>query len=122
MDDMIMAIDKKQAFREAFSAYSFQAGFLKIALLKMISEEASHGYALIRKIESITQKDWKPSPGSIYPALQELENKGLVESRTEERKIIYSITERGQLVLEASMEHMKMVMAHLRNLFSDQEI
>jgi len=38
----------------------------------------------------------RPNPGTIYPALQELEKQGMVETRKEGRKIIYTLTERGQ--------------------------
>jgi len=104
---------------EGFSSCSIHSGFLKIALLKIISEEASHGYGLIRKIEEITDMGWKPSPGSIYPALQELEEKGLIVNKTEDRKIVYSITEKGQEVLQKAQEHIKTVVRYLKKLFPE---
>jgi DNA-binding PadR family transcriptional regulator len=64
--------------REAFQKYGFKAGFLKLTLLKLISKGPIHGYALMKEIERITDEEWKPSPGSIYPALQELVHDDLV--------------------------------------------
>lgn len=50
-------------------------GFLKMIVLKIISERPIHGYDIINEIESKTMGHWVPSPGSIYPALDFLEYK-----------------------------------------------
>lgn len=114
-----MPADKRESYHEGFSSCSVYSGFLKIALLKIISEEDSHGYGLIRKIEEITDMSWKPSPGSIYPALQELEERGLIVKRAEDRKIVYSITDKGREVLQKAQEHIKTVVSYLKKLFPE---
>ena len=51
---------------------------MRAAILLLLSEQPRHGYDLIRAIEERTSGAWAPSPGSIYPTLQVLEDEGLV--------------------------------------------
>ena len=55
-------------------------GDVRAALLLLIEEHAQNGYQLIQEIERRTDGVWKPSPGSVYPALQQLEDEGLVRT------------------------------------------
>ena len=52
---------------------------LKLVLLKLIADEPRHGYDLIRAIEEMTQGDYAPSPGLVYPTLTLLQDMGLIE-------------------------------------------
>ena len=51
---------------------------MRAAILLLIAEEPMHGYELIQQIVERSGGVWKPSPGSIYPALSQLEDEGLV--------------------------------------------
>lgn len=62
-------MEDRERFQKAFGGHGFKNGFLKLALLKLISAEPSYGYAPMEKIEKQTKRDWKPRPGSIYLAL-----------------------------------------------------
>src|SRR4051812_9463290 len=55
-------------------------GDVRAALLLLIEGGAQNGYQLIQEIERRTDGVWKPSPGSVYPALQQLEDEGLVRA------------------------------------------
>lgn len=55
-----------------------------------------HGYELITELETRSQGRWRPSPGSIYPALTRLEEHGLVTARELDGKKVFSLTERGR--------------------------
>ena len=59
-------------------------GDVRAALLALLAEEPRNGYQLMQEIERRSEGVWRPSPGSVYPALQQLEDEGLVraESRT----------------------------------------
>ena len=103
---------------KSFQKYGFKAGFLKLAVLKIVSKGPIHGYALIKEIERLTGEDWKPSPGSIYPALQELEAEGLITRRIEGRRKIYDITPEGLDVTKDAVAHAHDAMAHLDRLLS----
>ena len=59
-------------------------GFLKIHILKLISEKPSSGYGLMNSIEEISGR--RPSAGSIYPLLKDLEKRGLIEAQHKNKK------------------------------------
>lgn len=102
----------------AFQKYGFKAGFLKLTLLKLVSKSPVHGYALMKEIERITDEEWKPSPGSIYPALQELVQDGLITCVMQGRRKVYEITPQGRDVLEVALRHAEDAIKRLNRLLS----
>ena len=111
-----MAWGEHQELRKSFQKYGFKAGFLKLVVLKLVSQEPTHGYALMKRIEELTETDWCPSPGSIYPALQELEKEELITVHDEGRRRLYAITPKGEEMLKMALEHAAIAMKHLQNL------
>lgn len=105
-----------EQFHRTFASRSLRSGFLKIAILKLVSERPMHGYALMKEIERITGMAWKPSPGSIYPTLQDLQAHGLVSPREEGRKRVYEITPHGAEVLDLAIGHVQEAVRVLQNL------
>nr|BFD86043.1 hypothetical protein StreXyl84_54440 [Streptomyces sp. Xyl84] len=57
-----------------------------------------HGYEMIQEIAERSGGAWKPSPGSVYPTLQLLEDEGLIVSESEGGKKLFSLTEEGRAV------------------------
>lgn len=55
-----------------------RGGDVRAAALLLLSEEPQHGYQLIQEIGTRSDGSWTPSPGSIYPVLQQLEDEGLI--------------------------------------------
>jgi DNA-binding PadR family transcriptional regulator len=55
-----------------------------------------HGYEMIQELETRTGGIWRPSPGSIYPTLQLLEDEGLIKVEEGEGRKRYALTEAGQ--------------------------
>ncbi|MFI9502855.1 PadR family transcriptional regulator [Nocardia sp. NPDC052566] len=53
-------------------------GDVRAAVLLLLTERPMHGYELIQQIRERSDDLWRPSPGSIYPALAQLEDEGLV--------------------------------------------
>lgn len=70
-------------------------GDLKFVLLKLLADEPMHGYELIRRLEDRSRGLYTPSPGSVYPTLQMLEDLGYVVSEQTEGKRVYRITPSG---------------------------
>ena len=70
-------------------------GHLKIMAIKLLSEKPMSGYAIIKRIESMSGC-WKPSAGSVYPMLAELKKTGLVSVKLDRRQKIYSLTKAGK--------------------------
>jgi len=74
-------------------------GDVRAALLVLLAEEPRNGYGLMQEIEQRSDGVWRPSPGSVYPALQQLEDEGLVEQAGEGRKA-YTLTAEGRAHVE----------------------
>src|SRR6266511_2032867 len=79
-------------------------GDVRAALLALLAEKPMHGYDVIQELESRSGGAWRPSPGSIYPTLQMLEDGGLVTSEDRDGKRVYSLTEVGKAEVEERKE------------------
>lgn len=72
-------------------------GALAESALVLLAQRDMHGYELISEIEERTQGRWRPSAGTVYPALARLEEKGLVAGKdSPDGKRQYSLTEAGR--------------------------
>src|SRR3989442_10189677 len=71
-------------------------GQIRTALLAVLAEEPGHGYDVMQKLEDKSGGAWRPSPGSVYPTLQLLEDEGLVRSTERDGKRVYEITDAGR--------------------------
>ena len=76
-------------------------GFLRYQLLKMLNEKAMSGSEIMSELEKQTNGHWKPSPGSIYPLLAWLQDKGYIKEAAEQEPGIrrYTLTEQGKRFL-----------------------
>jgi DNA-binding PadR family transcriptional regulator len=74
-------------------------GDIKFILLELLAERPQHGYELIKELEARRGGFRRPSPGSVYPTLQMLEEGGYLTSEEVEGKRVYTITERGRQLL-----------------------
>jgi len=81
-------------------------GFLRYYVLKLLSEKPMSGSELMNEIEKRTDGRWKPSPGSIYPLIAWLQDKGYAKEVLEQEAGIkrYTLTDEGKAFLE---EHVK---------------
>lgn len=77
----------------------FESGDMKYVILKLLSDRPMHGYEVMKALEERTRGCYKPSPGSVYPTLQWLEDEGLVESEEKDGKKVYSCTDAGRAFL-----------------------
>jgi DNA-binding PadR family transcriptional regulator len=77
-------------------------GDVRLALLALLAEEPRNGYALMQEIEQRSEGRWRPSPGSVYPALQQLEDEGLVRADDTAGRRAFSLTEEGRAHVEAN--------------------
>jgi DNA-binding PadR family transcriptional regulator len=83
----------------------FEGGELRLVLLKLIADQPRHGYELIKAIEEMTEGDYAPSPGVVYPTLNMLEDIGfIVEKKSKDSKKVYEATEEGQTHLDENSE------------------
>jgi DNA-binding PadR family transcriptional regulator len=71
-------------------------GDVRAALLALLAEEPRNGYQLMQEIERRSEGVWRPSPGSVYPALQQLEDEGLVRVDESEGRKLFHLTDTGR--------------------------
>lgn len=79
-------------------------GDVRLALLRLLAEEPRNGYQLMQAIEERSEGLWRPSPGSVYPTLAQLEDEGLIRSAEAEGARRFEITEAGREHLESRAE------------------
>ena len=77
----------------------FGRGDLKYALLELLQERPMHGYEMMKELQDRSGGVYTPSPGSIYPTLQMLQDRGFVMTEDREGKKIYTITDAGRTFL-----------------------
>lgn len=92
----------------------FDAGDLKLVILKLLSEEPSYGYQLMKKMEDRLAGGYSPSAGVIYPTLTLLEEEGLASASTSpENKKVYTVTPAGLQFLEENKQRIEELFARL---------
>lgn len=81
-------------------------GDVRAAILDVLAHEPMNGYRVIQQIAERSGGAWKPSPGSVYPTLQQLEDEGLVQVINQEGRNAYELTESGRTYVENHPEEM----------------
>ncbi len=79
-------------------------GDARYILLDALRDGPKHGYEIIKALEERSTGRYIPSPGTVYPTLQYLEDQGLVRANQEAERRIYQLTEAGQAELDALAE------------------
>jgi len=79
-------------------------GDVRTAVLILLAEEPRNGYQIMQELEQRSEGLWRPSPGSVYPALQLLEDEGLVRSEDHDGRKLLHLTEAGQAALKERPE------------------
>jgi DNA-binding PadR family transcriptional regulator len=71
-----------------------------LAVLRLLAEEPRNGYQLMQTIEERSEGQWRPSPGSMYPTLSQLEDEGLIHSTESDGGRRFEITDPGRGALD----------------------
>jgi DNA-binding PadR family transcriptional regulator len=87
----------------------FGPGEIRLALLSMLESGPKHGYELMKELEAKSNGVYKASAGAIYPALQQLEDEGLVTSDQSQGKRVYTLTEAGKAEVQQEAESIKRI-------------
>lgn len=92
--------DAPPSAEEIFGGREFseiELGLLQMQILWLLSHRGTHGYELMKTLSGI--KKTKITQGTLYPALQSLEKRGLIKRHENDRKTVYSTTARGRKVM-----------------------
>ena len=71
-------------------------GDVRAGILALLAEQPRNGYQIMQELEQRSGGVWRPSPGSVYPALQQLEDEGLVRAADAGGGRVFELTERGR--------------------------
>jgi PadR family transcriptional regulator, regulatory protein PadR len=91
-------------------------GMLSFMLLWLLSNRSMCGQELADELGK--RRGDKPNPGTIYPALKELANRGLIKSHPEGRTVVYELTVSGRSTLARSLEYFEKVFGDILSISS----
>jgi DNA-binding PadR family transcriptional regulator len=81
----------------------FRHGELPLVLLWLVRERPRHGYDLMAELSRLFGPAYRPSPGTIYPAVEALETEGLILGTAHDGKVVYELTEPGVQALDSRL-------------------
>jgi DNA-binding PadR family transcriptional regulator len=94
-------------------------GDVRAALLVLLADEPRNGYALMQEVERRSEGVWRPSPGSVYPTLAQLEDEGLVRAEVVDGRKRFALTEEGRAYVEKRREEFGEPWAGLNDDFGE---
>jgi DNA-binding PadR family transcriptional regulator len=86
-------------------------GDVRMAILAVLADEPLNGYQVIQQITERTRGAWRPSPGSVYPTISQLEDEGLVESDDARGRRTLSLSTSGRAYLDEHADEVDEVWA-----------
>jgi DNA-binding PadR family transcriptional regulator len=66
----------------------------------LLAEEPRNGYQIMQEVEDRSEGLWRPSPGSVYPALAQLEDEGLIRSEEIDGRKLFALTDAGRELVQ----------------------
>ncbi len=103
-----------RSFAGGFGGARFERGELKYVILDLLKDKSRHGYDIIQELEKKFHGFYSPSPGSVYPILQLLEDQEFVISNHQSGKKVYTITQEGEAFLKEHAEEIKDMHSRVR--------
>jgi DNA-binding PadR family transcriptional regulator len=94
-------------------------GDIRTAALLLLAEEPRNGYQIMQEVQERSDGVWRPSPGSVYPSLQQLEDEGLIRSEESDGRKQFVITDAGRKVLEERGEDQRAPWEQMSGQVSD---
>ncbi|MCL4429920.1 MAG: PadR family transcriptional regulator [Chloroflexi bacterium] len=100
-----------------------QKGYMRMGVLILLNKKPSHGYEIMKEINSRTKGFWQPTPGGVYPILRDLEKSGYIKGHWETQKNrklkVYKITQSGQTILKHAIVKQAEISNNIGNLFRE---
>jgi len=95
-------------------------GDIRTAALLLLAEEPRNGYQIMQEVQERSDGVWHPSPGSVYPALQQLEDEGLIRAGEAEGRKHYELTDAGRAYVQERGEDVPAPWEQMSGNLSDQ--
>jgi len=94
----------------------FESGEVKYVILRLLEEKPRHGYEIMKALEERLGGWYSPSPGTVYPTLQLLEDQGYVRAAEADGKKVYHITDEGKAFLHEHREFTDDIFDRVRDM------
>ena len=98
----------------------FRRGDFKYILLQHLKDKPSYGYEIIRALEERFHGFYIPSPGTVYPTLQMLEEMGYATGAEQDGKKVYTITDEGRKFLAEQKEFKEKIRNQIRSWWNPE--
>jgi DNA-binding PadR family transcriptional regulator len=82
-------------------------GNIRAAVLALLAEEPRHGYSVMTELGERSGGLWRPSPGSVYPVLQQLQDEGLITSTDRDGRKVFDLTDEGRRYVEEHADELR---------------
>jgi DNA-binding PadR family transcriptional regulator len=93
----------------------FESGEIKFVILRLLKEKPRHGYEIIKALEERMGGVYSPSPGTVYPTLQLLEDEGYIRAVDVGGKKTYQVTPEGEQYLEEHRDFLDDILDRVRD-------
>ena len=97
----------------------FESGEIKFVILRLLKDKPRHGYEVIKALEERMAGCYTPSPGTVYPTLQMLEDQGYVRGVEADGKKVYELTPEGLKYLEEHRDLLDEIVDRVRETVRD---
>jgi DNA-binding PadR family transcriptional regulator len=98
----------------------FERGDIKFIILSSLLDKPRHGYEIIQELEKKFHGFYSPSPGTVYPTLQLLEDEDYITSEQKSGKKVYTITATGGAYLEEHKEELEQMHKRVHSPWGDK--
>ncbi len=95
-------------------------GDVRSAILSLLGEAPTNGYGLIKAIHAKSDGAWRPSPGSVYPTLQQLVDEGLIAPTSQGPRAEYDLTDEGRAHVAEHADEIAAAWTQSRNPWKEQ--
>jgi DNA-binding PadR family transcriptional regulator len=100
-----------------------QKGYIRMGVLILLNKKPSHGYEIMKEINSRTKGFWQPTAGGVYPILRDLEKSGYIKGHWETQKNrrlkVYKITASGDQILRKAILKQTEIFNNIGSLFRE---
>ncbi len=100
-----------------------QKGYIRIGVLILLNKKPSHGYEIMKEINTRTKGFWQPTAGGVYPILRDLETSGYIKGHWETQKNrrlkVYKITSSGEAILQKAIVKQSEILNNIGSLFRE---
>jgi DNA-binding PadR family transcriptional regulator len=115
-----MRLPGPPGFRGMRRGRRIRRGDVRAAILLLVEEPPRNGYQIMQEVQERSDGVWRPSPGSVYPALSQLEDEGLIRSEEGDGRKLFALTDAGRAYVQERGEDKRAPWEQMSGEVSDE--